>query len=454
MKLLSTSQELKAIKSICLSSPKISGLILGSLKSAHFHYPPAREAYQHVMRLVRDTGEVPEWDTLASDPVLKVSTRRVLKNATASPVTNKARLRGLVKSLDSYRKLRTLLDAGRTIMESFNAEAVDVDKLLDHASSMLANARSGAESKQSLFHLGKGNNSTGLLKELLYGEIPPTIATHFKAFDSRNSGFLRGSLVLIGATTGGGKTSMAVNLLRNMAEFGCEDVALVSLEMSATQNLARLQSILTGIPVGKISQQKLTKKERIKIKKTYRKWVLDRKQQNTRFTIFTPPDEVSLEDVLYTLKPYGYDVILIDYVSLLKDSDGGGEEAQWKRLGEVTRRAKRYAEANGILVVLLVQVSKEGLVKYSSTMTENANNVWVWMGSQEELEVVHLDVQQIKARNQLKFPFQLQSDSATGKITDVEDTVSQEVTEEDESTSPDAKYLKDLNDDPEDPAED
>ncbi len=811
MKLLSVQSETKALISVCKSTASISSMLMAALDENSFHYPPAKRAFAQIIRHMREDGELPSWDVLCATPELNESTRKTLRAIAVKPLQDPKHVRQLVRTLDKYRKLRSLLDTGRLIMDSLEDESVDVDSLLDKASAGLVTARIRRQTEQTLAHLGKGNNSAAIVKELLYGEAEPFIPTGFAAHDDRNSGFLRGSLVLIGADTGGGKclvgsslvptsrgllsleelrrmstgrtpqalshvlesaetegfvpfhigirgihnhehtdatyartgacmrvttelgdvveglpehkllamhdgdlepafvrlkdlttehwvvksvddgvdtgafvcmndkpldeetsrslasraavfclygarvpmktlklldsywnshglvpagermqfndhwikllrthcgsnkrhvpyairvagqryqrvfvesflhfarrtaegrvirsrnkslllqvkalmeslgmhcrlvpghitelcvpdvenplvpvvglaryvarkmsrgnphtkqvrvldaltlieqlaefpelakqredleyimqyrwarvidsrhtgvqpvydlsvpgtrtysvqgvmshnTSMAANLLRNMAEQG-EDTAFVSLEMSKAQSLARLLALITGIDLAKISQRKLTDKEKKQIKKAYAKWVTERKQNNTRFSIFAPDEDVTLEDVLMSLRPYGYDVILIDYVSLLKDGDEG--EQQWRSLQRVTRVAKRYAEANGILVIMLVQVNAQGLVKYSSSMTENANNCWVWLAPKEESDVMTLDIAQLKARNQSRFNFQLSSQNSTGLITDVSAHAEAADAEEgDQSdTSKEEGFLRELNED-------
>lgn len=762
MKLLSVSAELRAIKSICSAPTKTSSRLLAVLQPTHFQYPAAKEAFMLIRKQAKQSGEVPDWTTLCNEPALDVSTRRALKG-TSEEVIDYSKIRSLVNVLEKYRKLRTLLDAGKKIMDTIGGEKANPDELIDTLGTMLTNARINTDAKQTLFHLGAGNNSSALLKQLLYGKAPPMVPTGYKGYDDRNGGFLNGSLVLIGSSTGGGKclvgtslvptsdglltleelhdssatefipktthvydihggadtdatysthgltlvvetehgdyieglfehkllgetgfvslsqlkigdwiakpehtrlfaqnptteidgvpwtyelvndavrafcggdaqnfliskfrkgipfelrtaaeefqslfveilwnhgsvesksrtkllqlkalcdnlgipvileqikrckkshkpgfslkfidaysfeipgkdvfchylsctefpqplktklleliplakenftsvcilwaidllaahnlvtppifdellahqqwvwtkvksikvgkysrvydlsvpasrsycvqgvmshnTSMAVNLTRNMSEFYSCNCALVSLEMSAEQMLARLKAILTGIPVGKITLHKLTTGEKTKVKEAYTAFVEKLKENNTRYTIHTP-DADGLEDILYTLQPLGYDVICIDYVSLLKGANSTNEASQWEKLGEITKFAKRYAERNGIIVILLVQVSKEGVVKYSRTMVEDANHVWLWVAPQEESDVVTLEIQQLKARNLTLFPFQLSSISATGLITDVDSAPGEpEEAEPEKSDKPD--YMVDLND--------
>jgi replicative DNA helicase len=253
---------------------------------------------------------------------------------------------------------------------------------------------------------------------MLYGKSKPSVPTGFRAFDERNGGILLGSLWTIGANTGGGKTAMAVNVLRNMTEFAAEDCCIVPLEMTATQTMDRLMGILTGLEVNKISQKKLSSGEKKVVKDTYRQYVATLKQNNTRYTIYEPEEDVSIEEVLLTLKPHGYKVILIDYISLLKGADG---DDQWRQLGNIARFAKVFAKNNNCIVVLLCQVSEEGKIRYAQAIAEHSNNAWIWTMPGEESETSIMDIRQIKARNQHRFNFQLLSNNLTMRITDLDE---------------------------------
>lgn len=236
-------------------------------------------------------------------------------------------------------------------------------------------------------------------------------------------------------------TAVAANLLRNITEFAGEDTALVSLEMSAGQMNDRLLGILAGVDVNRIGQKRLSKGEKTQVKEGYKRYTARLKELGVRHTIYEPQEDVGIEEVLMTLKPMGYKVILIDYISLLKGADG---DDQWRELGNIARFAKIFAKTHNIIVVLLCQVTDEGLVRYSRTMVEHANNAFVWVAPQEEAETMILEIKQLKARNQHRFNFQLLANNSTMQITDV-DNSGTNYGEEDSDKS-EAAGLKDLND--------
>lgn len=171
-------------------------------------------------------------------------------------------------------------------------------------------------------------------------------------------------------------SALAVNLMRNITEYGAEDCCLVPLEMSASQVTDRLMGILTGLDVTRISSKRLTEDEKTTVKTAYRKYVKTLKENNTRYSVYEPQEDLTIEEILLTLKPMGYRVILIDYISLLKGADG---DDQWRQLGNIARFAKVFAKTNNIVVILLCQVSEEGRIRYAQSIAEHCLTGDTWI---------------------------------------------------------------------------
>ncbi len=210
-------------------------------------------------------------------------------------------------------------------------------------------------------------------------------------------------------------TVASVQLLKNMAIHA--PAALVPLEMGRESMTSRLASNLSGIEVGKIIQKKLTEREIEKVRDGFRKWEKFLEDQDSRYTIFEPDADVSIEEILYGLQPYGFKVILIDYMSLLKGVDG---DDQWKKLGEVARFAKVWGKRNNTLVILLAQLSEDGLLRYSRTVGEHAASLWRFIATAETKKEGIIKIEQGKARNQNPFSFILGIDYATMRVYDVD----------------------------------
>jgi hypothetical protein len=81
-----------------------------------------------------------------------------------------------------------------------------------------------------------------------------------------------------------------------------------------------------SIPVNKFGREEgdggLTKKEVKHIKERSKAFIESRKKEGHRLSIWSPSKDVDMMEVLYGLLPYDYDIIVLDYISLLRGVDG------------------------------------------------------------------------------------------------------------------------------------
>ena len=267
--------------------------------------------------------------------------------------------------------------------------------------------------------MGHQSNANKFLKNILNKTKQEFIPTGFYTFDERNMGLIPGSLVTVAATSGGGKSLMAVQLGINIARAG-KRVRLVPLEMTKEECYARVVSNISGISMRKIMNGKLTDREKAKVKKKWKAFEKECKRLGGRFTIWDPEEDLSMEDVLNIAKPYNDDVIMIDYIGLLSGVDG---DDAWQALGRVARYAKIWAKNNKKVVILAAQLSDDGQIRYSRAIKEHSNLMWTWTYGDENRESGVIDIVQQKARNQDPFDFQLGVDMAGMRMYDLDGDV-------------------------------
>lgn len=205
MKLLATSAELKALRTICGERDRIASQMLALVGKDSFYYKPSAEAYKLIMSVVKETGNPPDWSQVIADPSIGEDARKILKGTSETPAISKDKVSSIAKTLDKFRKLRGLVAMAQTVLDNVEDNQVDLDELIESTSESLVKVRSRGDAKAQLFHYGRGNNTTALVKESLYGKKKPSVPTGWHGFDDRNGGILHGSLVLLAANTGGGK---------------------------------------------------------------------------------------------------------------------------------------------------------------------------------------------------------------------------------------------------------
>jgi len=402
MKTFSTEQELRAVVGICGGESEIQGHLLASLTPEHFADQQVRELYERVSGLVKNHRNIPSVHTLQHDPAVSEFARdMLLKPLPAAETVEDAD--AILDQLEMFRKLRVLYFGTRdTLAHLKEPTPTAVDAALASLEKVTLSARSHrAETK--IIRSGAGSNAESIVQDLLIQRAPDRIKTGFPAFDKASGGFARKDLVLMAATTGGGKSVMAEQLAINAYLFDNRKVAIVSFEMDSEELYARLLSNLTEISFDKVYLRRLSHAQTAKCLASWKQFNQHGEQHNCAFDIWCPSFEVSPDLLAKTLKPRGYDLILIDYVGLVQ---GDQKTALWENLGNITRAFKLMANDQNCAVVVFAQLDEDtNKVKYSKAMKHHSSYVWTWSYGEEEEQRNEMTIEQSKARHCKPFPF-------------------------------------------------
>jgi replicative DNA helicase len=177
-------------------------------------------------------------------------------------------------------------------------------------------------------------------------------------------GFRQGRLTLLVGATGFGKSTLALNLFRNMA-LADEPVLLISTENDIDTNLDRMCSMTTGLDVQDVESGANSKR----VKGTFRE------QFANRPAYVSDNSPRSIHEVIGTMTRYvlqkGVKVVFIDYIGEISGAPEKGEkeEQMLARWGQMILDAARSL---GCHVVLLAQLNREGNKKGRPSKTELA----------------------------------------------------------------------------------
>ncbi len=350
--------------------------MLSSVVEDTFGYPPCRQAYLRIMKTFRTKTKLMEMYELVHDLQLEVDYREIIANSDVEPCASKTQIEKLLHTLDNYRKLRLLYEACKSGLDALKKDKINIDKLLNDTANSLAKARSKSDLENDMIIMGKGSNSSELIRKILFEDRDPLLKTGFKMYDDVNGGLPRCGVMIVAATTSGGKSVMLMNLSKQIHMLNQVDVCRVSLEMSVDQEINRLASNLSAIEFKKFRRGLLSDKEKHAAAKKIRMFEDASAANGTRHVVICPTYAVSMDDILMTLKPYRFDVIGIDYISLLEGVDS---DNQWRVMGNITAQAKRYSRETKSLVIILAQLDEASeKVRYSKAIKENADVVWTW----------------------------------------------------------------------------
>ncbi|SRR6266481_1834205 len=429
MKLLSPKIELKILKTLLINkNPQVSALLLSTLSKDDFYYPPTQVAFERTLLLTKKKSRPPTWDEIVHDPTIDEDNRLVLQKFKTRGYSDTDRAKIGLSILEKYKKFRQFAYLSNDIMKELKKPKIDFEKLTKKTTDELTKIKTHTDKDNCFFHVGKGGNSLKLVKRVLKGNSNKYIPTGFKTYDDTNHGFARGSVALICGTTGAGKTLLARQIQRNMSDRGLIKTCFVSLEMDEEENIQRDLANISDTSLLDIiaSKTRLTKTQKDNIEKLFVRRNRLLKQKQVTETTFIPPEDYTMEEILFLLKPYGYDVIFIDYIGLLGGMDG---DLQWQKLGEAVRFAKMFAKHTNTLIIINAQLSEEMVIRYSKALKEHASNMWAF--SYSENNIIFIDQQ--KARQGKRFRFPLYSDHDKMAVRDLRDVELQNIEQQQDS---------------------
>jgi replicative DNA helicase len=403
IKYSSKENEILTVRSMCTQDAKILGALVSRLDKEHFAHEASREAFEYIGEYMASHGKPPSIKTLLADPDLHAETRADIAEVD-DQIEHIQEADDLVKILHKYKQRRAIRVIQRNLEEETDGDTLDADLVLSNIAQAVGKAMHVKSNADCFTHYGKSANNKKLTQAVLHEDNSAQILrTGIAPFDEQAGGFALGSLVLMGAPSGCGKSLVAGAMATNMAENGYK-VTFVPLEMSAQETHNRFMAKITRYPLKKIRLQQLATGEKADAEAKMDEWNEKVAAKGGRLTIYKPQGDVTVQEVMAATAAFKSDVKIIDYVGLLAGADG---EEQWKELGKIARFCKIHAEAENCVVILLVQVNEEGKVKYSSGMVEHATNALLWSNFKEIKESGMMFVIQLKSRNSSADPFRM-----------------------------------------------
>ncbi|MCB5410488.1 replicative DNA helicase [Pseudogemmobacter faecipullorum] len=333
--------------------------------------------------------------------IFEIASARIQKNALASPVTLKgfmeedqglkelggpaylARLAGAAISAFAARDYaqmiydlavrRELIQLGRDI--SAKAGKVEVDS---------EPREQITEAEQRLYKLGEQGHVERGFQSFLKSVTDAVnnanaayqrggglagISTGLTDLDKKMGGLHDSDLIILAGRPSMGKTSLATNIAFNVAKAykrgrkpdGAEGaveggvVGFFSLEMSADQLAARILSEASEVPSEQIRRGDMTETE-------FRRFVDAAKTLESCPLFIDDTPALPISQVAARARrlkrTHGLDVLMIDYLQLLKGSSKASEANRVQEVSEITQGLKAIAKELQIPVIALSQLSR------------------------------------------------------------------------------------------------
>lgn len=319
------------------------------LKVEDFYNSDNRKIFQKIVDRV-SSGKFCDVISLSDALQGEISDGLVYLHQLTNSTPTAASIRVHADLVIDYSKRRSLVAACREV-EALAGTTPSIEladslaSKLDHICSV-GNTQEPEELGDSLA------NYVDLLQARIDGTIKP-IATGFTDLDKRlDGGFERGTLTVLAARPGMGKTAFGLALARNVAERG--SAGFLSMEMPKAQINDRNIAALGRVPISWLRKPDENDEE-----KWNRVTAAFQKAQQLKLWI---DDQTSLNllairsKARYIKRRSGLDLLVIDQLSFIT---GSKAESKTYELGEYTRGLLALAKELDCAVVLLAQLNRE-----------------------------------------------------------------------------------------------
>jgi replicative DNA helicase len=192
------------------------------------------------------------------------------------------------------------------------------------------------------------------------------VTTGFKPLDDITGGFREGQLIVIGAATKGGKTSMAVNMATRAANAG-HPVGFISLEMSSGELFDRFVSSYGGVDISVLSKEP-SKRDIDGISRAA--------AQASLLPIFIRDEgDVNPLQLRAAMRRmcavHRTRIIVVDYIQLLAPVDR--KDSRERQVAEASRTLKQLAKELNITIIALTQLNADGASRESRAIEHDCD---------------------------------------------------------------------------------
>lgn len=346
----------QAVLGSILIEPSCLSTVAVIVKPDCFYLPQHREIYSTMLSIDASGGII---DPLIVLEKLKQTTSyddasgKAYLLQLAGNVPSTANVESYAKIIAEKYRVRALINAARTIIDSASSEEQDSDTLLDSA-------------EQSIYSIRQGKTTDGPVRlgELITGEVYDSlqkltsdnkadymgVPTGFYDLDKMIVGLNKSDLVLIGARPGMGKTSFALNVARNVSMQASKKVLFFSLEMSNEQLAKRVFATEARVESTKMRNGDISQNE-------WQRLAQAANELNKCQLFFDDTANITVPEMKARVRRLkDVDCVFIDYLQLMQGAKRTDNRVQ--EVSAITRDLKLMAKDLNIPVIVCSQLSR------------------------------------------------------------------------------------------------
>ena len=347
----------QAVLGSILIDPSCINEVITMVKEEYFYLPGHRAIYHTLLSMTNDNLRidfVTLLDRLKKEDLYEKAGGKNYITDIVQSVPSSANVLTYVAIVRERYYARALIVASRQIITDATENIMDAGKLLETA-------------EQRIYEIREGRSFSGLehIKSVIENETydriikmtnPETkkeymgIPTGIGGLDKMITGLNKSDLIILGARPGMGKTSFALNIVRNVAVDSGRRVAVFSLEMSRDQLAQRLLSSEAAIPSEKLRTGDLTKAEITNLTKAG-----THLSEAEIYLDETP--SITVPEMKAKLRRMGnIDLVVVDYLGLMHSARRIDNRVQ--EISEITRGLKIMAKELMVPIIVCAQLSR------------------------------------------------------------------------------------------------
>jgi replicative DNA helicase len=253
---------------------------------------------------------------------------------------------------------RRLADAGKAIADlALDAGTQSQEALEKAEQKILALSRQTTQSKpQHIADIGaEAYDYYAAIQQATDKEALLGLRTGFRDIDSLLTGLQPGHLVIVAARPSMGKTSLALDVARHVADVQRKNVAIFSLEMSKKELMDRVVAGYLGVDAWKVKKGELTEADFERVGQLMdglreHPLYIDDDGDTTLVNLRSKARRQQLE--------YGLDLLVIDYLQLIEVTDRASGENRTQQVSHISRSLKNLARELNCPIIALSQLSR------------------------------------------------------------------------------------------------
>lgn len=274
-------------------------------------------------------------------------------------IPSSANLEAWCTILRDYAMLREIIQTCSASLDICRNPDMDVREMLDEIESRLYTVRNNFVMTKDLTFKQLLRNTCQYFLDILNKRTEIGIHTGYPDLDKLTGGLKRQEMFVLAARPSIGKTSIALNMVRNIimkdAGSGRRKVAFFSLEMSSELVTQRLLCTEAGVPLSKILDRQIRQGDMPKIVEAANKL------SSAELTI-DPTGGLSVFELRAKARKIketkGLDLIVIDYLTLMR-ADVKAADGRQVEVAAISGGLKKIAKDLDVPVLVLAQLNRD-----------------------------------------------------------------------------------------------